>query len=91
MHLILPCAVLEATENYNGVPIKDRCVLINSDWERFWLSLACHGSNHVPVECLEVKTVHLRTVVVSATQGAPDQVHILSRHDALVMRNVTGH
>ena len=90
VHLILPRAILKATEDDNSVAIKDSRVLIDANWERVRLSFACHGRHFIPIEGLQVEAVHLRTVVVSACQCAPDQVHVLSDHDALMMGDLTG-
>ena len=86
-----PFTVAEAAEDNDFAAIVDKAcrVFVDARRQRIGLVWRSACADRVPVERLQIKTVHLRLVVVLANHRASDQVHVFSCDNRLMVRDLT--
>ena len=86
-----PFTIAEAAEDNDFAAIVDKAcrVFVDARRQRIWLVWRSACADRVPVERLQIKTIHLRLVVVLANHSASDQVHVFSCDNRLMVRDLT--
>ena len=82
--LVIPLSVLKATKDDSLVSLKHSRVFIKLRRAVLRVTFT-KGCDLVPIVRLQIKTIHLRLVVVLASDCTADQVHVLTSDDRLMV------